>query len=58
MNERVKRQRQVETPGAKYDRLNKRIVRRLPVTNAETAFVWREKSRRLSQQDKMGEANL
>jgi hypothetical protein len=36
-----------ETIERKYNRLNKRIVRRLPVTASETAFVWREKSRRM-----------
>ena len=47
MTKRVVKRKRVETVEQKYDRLNKRIVRRLPVTAAETDFVWREKSRRL-----------
>lgn len=47
MTKRVVKRKRVETVEQKYDRLNKRIVRRLLVTAAETDFVWREKSRRL-----------
>jgi hypothetical protein len=47
MTARVTRRKRPETPEAKYRRLSKRIVRRLPVTAAETDFVWREKSRRM-----------
>jgi hypothetical protein len=46
MTRRVAKRKRAETAEKKYYRLNKRIVRRLPVTEAETAFVWREKSRR------------
>jgi hypothetical protein len=47
MTNRVIKRKRTETVEQKYDRLNKRIVRRLPVTAAETNFVWREKSRRM-----------
>lgn len=46
MTARVQRRKRTETVEQKYSRLSKRIVRRLPVTDAETMFVWREKSRR------------
>ena len=44
MTQRVTRRKRHETIEQRYRRLNKRIVRRLPVTAAETAFVWRMKS--------------
>lgn len=47
MTKRVTRRKRVETIDQKYNRLSKRIVRRLSVTAAETMFVWREKSRRM-----------
>jgi hypothetical protein len=47
MTNRVVKRKRPETVEQKYNRLNKRIVRRLPVTAAETDFVWREKSRRM-----------
>lgn len=47
MTQRVVKRKLVETVEQKYDRLNKRIVRRLPTTAAETNFVWREKRKRL-----------
>jgi len=46
MTKRVAKRKRPETALAKYNRLSKRIVRHLPVTAAETDFVWREKSRR------------
>jgi hypothetical protein len=47
MTQQVKRRKQPESREAKYNRLNKRIIRQLPVTSAETMFVWNEKSRRM-----------
>lgn len=47
MTARVTRRKRPETTAQKYDRLSRRIVRRLPMTAAETAFVWREKSNRM-----------
>jgi hypothetical protein len=48
MTKRVVKRKRAETVEQRYDRLNKRIVRRRPVTAAETMFVWREKSRRMN----------
>lgn len=47
MTKRVTRRKRRETTDQKYDRLSRRIIRHLPVTAAETMFVWREKSRRM-----------
>jgi hypothetical protein len=47
MTTRVVKRKRSETVEQTYNRLNRRIVRRLPVTAAETTFVWREKSRRM-----------
>ena len=44
MTAQVTRRKRSETTEQRYRRLNKRIARRLPVTAAETAFVWRLKS--------------
>ena len=41
MTKRVKVRKRRETVAQRYDRLNRRIIRRLPVTAAETWFVWR-----------------
>jgi hypothetical protein len=51
MTLRVVRRKRAETVAQKYNRLNRRIVRRLPVTAAETAFVWREKSRSIEAEE-------
>jgi hypothetical protein len=50
MTKRVNRRKQAETLETKFNRLNKRIVRQLPVTAAETTFLWREKSRRINRE--------
>ncbi len=47
MTKRVKQRKRTESTDTRYNRLNKRIVRGLPVTSAETMFVWREKQRRI-----------
>ena len=47
MTQRVTRRKRPETVEAKYNRLSKRAVRRLAMTAAETAWLWREKSMRM-----------
>jgi len=47
MTKRVVRRRRPETVEQRYNRLNKRIVHLLPVTAAETTFVWREQLRQM-----------
>jgi hypothetical protein len=48
MTKRVTRRKRPETVAAKYNRLSKRAVRLLPMTQAETDWLWREKSRRMA----------
>lgn len=47
MTQRVTRRKRPETPITKYNRLMKRAVRRLPLTAAETRWLWDEYSRRV-----------
>ena len=47
MTERVTKRKRPESTEAKYNRLSKRAVRRLPMTSAETWWLWDEKSRRM-----------
>ncbi len=46
MTARVVRRKRPESDDAKYNRLTKRAVRRLPMTDAETWWLWNEKSKR------------
>jgi hypothetical protein len=47
MTKRVAKRTRPETIEQKYNRLSRRINLRQSTTAAETAFVWREKSRRM-----------
>ena len=43
----AKTRRRQETIDQKYDRLTRRVVRQLPITAAESRWLWTEKSRRM-----------
>jgi hypothetical protein len=51
MTQRVSRRKLPETVEAKYNRLNKRCVRRLAMTAAETRWLWNEKGRRMRERE-------